>query len=110
MSSEKRRMPRFRKRAPVEYRTKEGVTLKGFTSDVGPGGLAVVSQRVLDEGTPVDVEIEMPSGERVCVSAQVTWARRVPRAMQRVEKNGFGLMLTSAPTEAWFRLLTDLAA
>jgi len=106
--SEQRRMPRFRKRAAIRYRTADGVVLSGFTTDVGPGGLAIVSQRVLDEGTPVDMTVELTDGESVTLSGLVTWARRVPRAVQRVEKNGFGVRLTSAPSEAFYRLLSEL--
>ena len=105
-----RLMPRFRKRAKVSFKTVDGVMLNGFTTDIGPGGLFINTQRALDEGLAVEVTIELAELEPVTVSGRVAWTRRVPKTMQRVEKNGFGVELTSAPPEGWYALLTAMTS
>lgn len=105
-----RKMPRFRRRFRVRYRS-DGETDEhmALTTDVSPGGLGVVTHRPADPGEALHLVIELPDGEALEVLGRVVWSRRVPRSLQVVDKGGFGVEVTQAD-ERWFRWFTALAA
>jgi hypothetical protein len=103
---ERRRNPRFRRRVRVSWGD-PGVERTGFTADVGPGGMYIVTDDPELPGQTLELEVELPSGERVGVMARVVRTRRVPRQLRRVEKGGFALQVTTAP-EDWYVVLKAL--
>ena len=106
----KRRMPRFRQRCKVTYGAL-GLdrTHRAFTADIGPGGLSISTNRLLDIGSSVQVEVVLDDGTPLVVEGEVRWARRAPRGLEGLQSGSFGVSLIAAPPE-WYTYMSQLAA
>lgn len=99
-------MPRFKARLPVRF-GKEGEQKDrlGFTDNVSPVGMFVITSRPEDPGSHLTVEVDLPGGKgTISISGQVAWSRSVQVEIRSVERPGFGIQLGVAP-EAWYHYL-----
>lgn len=74
--------------------------------DVSRTGLFVRTTAAARPGEGVDVVLS--SGERIELSAQVVWQKRVPPRLRNVAEGGLGLRIRYAP-EPYFALLAEAA-
>ncbi len=92
-SSERRKTPRKRLRLPVQYGTKE-LNLKGFTTDISPGGIGIKTNRPLPPGTEILTCIDM-DGELLLARGEVKWARRVQPSLVNYTECGMEIKFNS---------------
>lgn len=86
------RQPRHAVRFPVRFwpRGRPQESFQAFASDVSAGGMFVTTRRPLAPRTPVELEVERPSGT-VKIEAEVVHAARIPPLYQSVFKSGMGV-------------------
>ena len=103
---ERRKTPRHRQRLTVRY-SASGSKSTGFTEDISAGGLFVVSRKLVQAGTMLTLEIQLPDSSVVQVIGAVTRRRRVPTAVQSFLSNGFAVSIKQAP-EVWYEFVLRL--
>lgn len=91
----RRRQPRTRQRLRVRV---EPGTINTVTGDLSPGGAFVYSHRMLQPGTRVRFEVELPGGVAEAEGV-VRWARRVPPHLSSVARGGMGIEFTRLSDE-----------
>lgn len=90
-----------RKQARTRHRLRVRVepgTISTVTGDLSPGGVFVYSHRMLQPGTRVRFEIELPGGVAEAEGV-VRWAKRVPPHLSGVARGGMGIEFTRVSDE-----------
>jgi uncharacterized protein (TIGR02266 family) len=108
MAANKRYQRRHRRRLPVRYRASGSDYRSAFSADVSSGGLFVASTHVLNPGTQVLLDIDLP-GLNTTISAMgvVAWGKRVPASLQTIGRGGFGVQFLNVP-ESWRQYMFQL--
>lgn len=108
MAANKRVQRRHKRRLPVRYRSAGGDYRSAFSSDISSGGLFVASTHVLNPGTQVLLDIDLP-GASTTITAMgvVAWGKRVPASLQTIGRGGFGVQFLNVP-EAWRQFMFQL--
>lgn len=83
-------------RFPVRFwrRDAPGEAFQAFVVNVSEGGMFITTRRPFPPGTPIELEVERPSG-KVKIAAEVVHAARTPPIYQRVLKSGMGVRFDS---------------
>lgn len=106
--AEKRDTTRHRKRLKVRYGDETKMSI-GFTEDVSDEGIFI---RTVLTSTPkriVQIELETAEDEKVTLSGQVRWIKRIPPNMAHKLKGGMGVKISSFESgEDHFRKLLAL--
>lgn len=90
---EKREGARRRKRIKVRFGI-DGARKFGFTDDLSEHGFFIRSPQVERPMSRIQVELEIPGGEKIVLKAQVRWAKRIPLQMvQGGKKGGMGVYI-----------------
>lgn len=80
--------------------------VSAFVSNVSAGGMFITTRRPFPPGTPIELEVERPTG-KVRISARVVHAARIPPMYQRVFKSGMGVRFLR-PEESAVREISAL--
>lgn len=96
--SDKRRMPRTRKRLSCSLMV-NSQRYTGIVLDISATGLFIQTSVAPKPGTIVNFEMRLPSGESLSLQASVARRRNVPAHMQSIARGGIGLCLESTPEE-----------
>ncbi len=96
---DRRQEARLKKQIPCEL-VAQGQRQRALVLDVSAHGLFVRTTTVMDPGTQVGVELQLPGHkEKVELRAVVARSYRVPPHLALVAAPGVGLRITSAPPE-----------
>ena len=102
----KRRAKRRRQRMMVRFGIQGGDKDRtGFTHDISPLGLFLVTSHPIDPGQTLALQLEV-DGEPLELTGQVVWNRKACRELRQISASGLGIQLTYAP-EAWYMLFYD---
>jgi len=105
--TDRRNMPRFRRRLMVEFRGDDGELHMGYSHDVSPHGIFVVTRSAPRLGLGVRLWVDIHQHELLELRGRVIWSRRSGNAdLQRLVPGGFGLRIEQAP-ERWYGFLAD---
>ncbi len=99
MTANKRRVPRFKRRLGVRFRSQGGYPRSAFTGDVSRDGLYVTCATPETPGRVLELDVELPGVGEVQVSGVVAWQKRVPHQLQSVTRGGFGVEIRLSPEE-----------
>jgi hypothetical protein len=91
---EKRRGRRVGRRLIVRFGEREFENT-GFSQDVSVSGMFIISTFLPNIGARVHIQVEVARGRYVHFEGVVTRQKRVPLALQRSGKGGFGVRLLS---------------
>ncbi len=97
--SNKRRVPRQKRRLNVRFRSEGGRERSAFTGDVSRDGLYVTCATPELPGRLLELDVELPGVGEVQVSGVVAWTKRVPHQLQSVTRGGFGVEIRLSPFE-----------
>ena len=77
MNEERREHSRFKKGLEIDYRIKKKPHFKsGKTVNISKGGMKLLLDEKLPEGTPMDIKLYIPEKNRVVeVEAEVVWTK-----------------------------------
>jgi len=73
----RRQFPRVR--APVLYRAVKTAGSKHKISDISLGGVRIFSNERIRKGKQLEIELFLPKGYTLTVTAQVAWVRPLPK-------------------------------
>jgi Tfp pilus assembly protein PilZ len=105
MVKERRKMPRYRRRLMVRFRSPDDEKSRSaFTADVGPDGLFVVTSQIEDIGKPLALEVEDEKKKQIKIEGKVVWSKTVRVEFRTMEKTGFGVQIQNPPEE-WYRFI-----
>jgi hypothetical protein len=106
--SDKRRMPRTRKRLSCSLTINEQ-RYSGIVLDVSATGLFIQTSATPKPGSNVGLEVQIAPGESLPLQATVARRRNVPNHLKSIATGGVGLCLEGAPEE-YFALIKELQA
>lgn len=99
------RAPRVRKRLAIRFGSGDARGSSGFTTNLSPRGLGIMSYAVLPYGTKVSIEFVLPGGNTCQLEGVVVWAKQ--GAAQFRAPGTMGLRVTWAD-EDFFQFVAHL--
>lgn len=100
----RRQFPRVR--APVLYRAVSTKGPKHEISDISLGGVRIFSNERIRKGKRLEIELFLPKGHSLTVTAKVVWVRPLPKGSD--SPFDMGLQFISLPRNAMKELKTVL--
>lgn len=100
----RRQFPRVR--APVLYRAVSTAGSKHEISDISLGGVRLFSNERIRKGKRLEIELFLPKGHSLTVTAKVVWVRPLPKGS--ASPFDMGLEFISLPRNAMKELKTVL--
>jgi c-di-GMP-binding flagellar brake protein YcgR len=76
----KRKFPRIHESVNIKWEkkgkpVKDSSKCSDITSDVSEGGARLIVYEKMNVGEPLSLELQLPSGRRVCSEAKVAWIK-----------------------------------
>jgi uncharacterized protein (TIGR02266 family) len=104
-----RRFPRRTARVLVDFRGSAGIRCE-YASTLGPGGLFIETEELIEIGTPIRVRFRLPACDRVHqISGRVAWHRRAASGEPITRAPGMGIeFVDAAATAALARDLDEM--
>jgi len=100
----RRQFPRVR--APLLYRSVSTSGSKHKISDISLGGVRIFSNERIRKGKRLEIELFLPQGQSLTITAQVAWVRPLPKGS--ASPFDMGLQFISLPPNAMKELKTVL--
>jgi hypothetical protein len=100
----RRQFPRVR--APLLYRSVSTSGSKHKISDISLGGVRIFSNERIRKGKRLEIELFLPQGQSLTITAQVAWVRPLPKGS--ASPFDMGLQFIRLPPNAMKELKTVL--
>lgn len=104
-SEERRRLDRIPKNLKVVYSSANG-SVRGYLANISVGGVFIQTDSPLVLGTPLDLKISLPNGEKEFnVRGEVAWIRKKEvRTPTEIFPSGMGIRFASLSPEEKVKL------
>ena len=90
----RRRYPRVK--APVYYRPARSTKPKRQTANISLGGMCIYSNKPLNKGKLLEIELILPKGHSAAAKARVVWIKTLPPGSKALDTVGLQFIHMSA--------------